>query len=148
MKTNSFKRLIAFCLTFILILTTAIVAYAATPVSLSKSNIITYPSVEGSCYYGQKIGEALTLIGGEVQYNGNTVEGKFVFTDPEKIPNSIGSGARADFDFVPENTEEYVGFSVSRSRDVKYTVLAADFFSRYKFVFNFGKNKEVSKWMQ
>lgn len=126
MKTNSFKRLIAFCLTFILILTTAIVAYAATPVSLSKSNIITYPSVEGSCYYGQKIGEALTLIGGEVQYNGNTVEGKFVFTDPEKIPNSIGSGARADFDFVPENTEEYVGFSVSRSRDVKYTVLAAD----------------------
>lgn len=115
------KAISAFLATMLIVLSVPF-AFAAEPIALSKSNVVTWPTVNGTCYYGQKIGDALTLVGGEVQYNGATVPGEFVFTNPDKIDASAGSGVRADLTFKPSNISEYAEFSVSRSRDVKYAV--------------------------
>ena len=124
MKT---KKLLSILLALMMMLSVVpMYASAADPIALTESNITTYPTVEGTCYYGQVIADVLTLKDGVVEYNGEVVEGEFTFTDSSKTASSIGSGARADFTFTPSNTDMYSGFSVSRSRKVKYTILAAD----------------------
>ena len=122
MIRKNFSRALSVFLAVVMIAVAMPVAFAAEPITLSKSNVVTWPTVNGTCYYGQKIGDALTLEGGEVQYNGATVPGEFVFTNPDKIDASAGSGVRADLTFKPSNSSEYAEFSVSRSRDVKYAV--------------------------
>ena len=121
---KTFSRALSVFLTLLIVVMSAPFVFAAEPITLSKSNVVTWPTVSGTCYFGQKIGDALTLEGGEVQYNGETVSGKFVFADPNKIPGSTGSKVRADLTFEPTNSDVYSGFSVSRSRDVTYAVLA------------------------
>lgn len=124
MLRKNFNRVLSLILAALMLAVAMPIAFAAT--ELTKSNIVTYPTVEGEYYYGQRLGDTLTLVGGEVQYEGTKVEGEFQFEDPNYIQVSTGSGARADIKFVPSNTEEFTGFSESRSRKVKYTVLKAD----------------------
>ena len=100
-------------------------AFAASPIALSSSNVVSYPTVEGTIYYGQIIGDVLSLEGGEVQYNGVKVEGEFQFADPAKRQTSVSNALRADIVFVPSNQSEYTGFTESRSRNVTYPALRA-----------------------
>lgn len=117
-------RLLSLILALIIITMSATVAFAAT--ELTSSNIVTYPTVEGTIHYGEVIGEKLKLNGGEVQYNGVKVDGEFQFVDPNALLTGTGSRARADIKFVPSNSDEYTGFTESRSRNVTYAALVAD----------------------
>ena len=122
MKT---KKLLSLLLALMMMLSVVpMYASAAEPIALTASNITTFPTVSGTIYYGQTVGEALTLIGGEVQYNGEVVPGEFVHTNPSERPTGGGTVAmRASFTFNPADTENYTGFSVRYSRDVTYMVL-------------------------
>lgn len=107
---------------FLLVAISVPVAFAA-QVSLAATNITEFPSVNGTIYYGQTVGESLTLSGGEVQYNGEVIPGVFVHTNLNERPTGGGTVAmRASFTFNPTDTENYSGFSVRYSRDVTYLV--------------------------
>lgn len=122
---NAVKRMFAICLALVLISITNIVGFAADPIALTTSNIVTYPTIEGTGYYGQKLGDAFKLVGGEVQYNGIKVEGEFQFDDPT-LTCAVGNGIRSNIKFVPTNSSEYAGFSERRSRNVKYTAVKGE----------------------
>ncbi|MBR3596212.1 MAG: hypothetical protein IKL47_04455 [Clostridia bacterium] len=100
------------------------IAFAA-QVTLSATNITIQPTATGTIYYGQTVDEAITLAGGEVQYNGVAVPGSFVHTDPDFRP--LGAGAnretRASFTFIPTDDNLYSSIAVRNSRDVTYIVL-------------------------
>ncbi len=120
------KVLIAF-FSLILIVLFATNGFADSSVALSSSNITAWPTtsyVNGeTMYFGQSINEAVVLSGGTVEYNGTIVNGHFEFIDPNSIPTSTGN-KRADIKFVPDDTTAFVGFEVTRCRNVTYTVSA------------------------
>ncbi len=121
MKT---KKLLSILLALMMMLSVVpMYASAAEPIALTTSNVVSYPTVKGTIYYGQIIGEELTLEGGEVQYNGMKVEGEFQFSDPTKRQTSIGNSIRSDIIFVPANSQDFTGFSERRSRNVTYQAL-------------------------
>lgn len=118
-------KVLSFFMALLIISASLPLAFAASPIALSSSNVVSYPTVEGTIYYGQIIGDVLSLEGGEVQYNGVKVEGEFQFADPTKRQTSVSNALRADIVFVPSNQSEYTGFTESRSRNVTYPALRA-----------------------
>ena len=124
--TNSHKmvscRIISILLIIFMFSITIPVAFAA-QTSLSSTNITQFPTVNGTIYYGQTVGNSLTLSGGEVQYNGIVIPGEFVHTDPNFMPTGGGTVAmRASFTFNPADSTNYSSFSVRYSRDVTYLI--------------------------
>ena len=119
------KKLLSLLLALMMMLSVVpFYASAADPIALTASNITVFPTVSGTIYYGQTVGESLTLTGGEVQYNGEIIPGEFVHTNSSERPTGGGTVAmRASFTFNPTDTENYTGFSVRYSRDVTYMVL-------------------------
>lgn len=97
-------------------------AFAVT--ALTKKNVTVWPTASGTMYYGQTVGEAITLSGGEVQYNGTVVEGEFSFLNPSSRPIASES-MWAQLRFTPKDTTQYSGFDVKICRDVTYVVLKA-----------------------
>ncbi len=72
-------------------------------------------------YFGQSVGEAVTLNGGTVTYNGAEVPGHFEFIDANETPTLNGT-QRSNIKFVPDNTDEYIGFEATRNRNVTFVV--------------------------
>ena len=99
-------------------------AFAAEPVILSESNVVTWPTIEGEIYFGQKLSDGFTVSGGLVTIDGTAegavIPGKFEFIDPSYIPTS--TNGIAAFKFTPNNTQDYSGFEVEKVYDVMYTV--------------------------
>lgn len=99
-------------------------AFAAEPITLTEANVVTWPTIEGEIYFGQKLSDGFTLSGGLVtstgDENGSAITGKFEFIDPNYVPTST-SGIAA-LKFIPENTIEYQGFDVEYAWDVLYSV--------------------------
>ncbi len=124
-KKNHIKQLLSICLSFIILLPSAMFCFAAETITLTTSNIVTYPTAEyinnGAIYFGQKVGDAISFSGGEVQYNGETVPGHFEPVDMNTVPTSTGT-QRADIKFIPDDTTLYSGFEYKRCRYVTYTV--------------------------
>ncbi|MBQ8503330.1 MAG: hypothetical protein IJ491_03530, partial [Clostridia bacterium] len=124
MKTKS-KKLLSLLLAFMMMLSVVpMYASAADPIALTTSNVTEWPVAtpkNDTVYYGQKVGDALDLIGGKVEYNGVTVDGHFEFIDPSAIPTSFGSN-RANIKFVPDDTSAYTGFEKKRCGNVKFDV--------------------------
>lgn len=122
MKT---KKLLSLILAVIMIMSVVpIYASAEDQIALTEANITTYPTANGEIWFGQKISDGITLTGGEVQYDGAVVAGHFEFIDPDFVPDDANDAERASIKFVPDNSEDYTGFSVSRSRNVTFTVKA------------------------
>lgn len=109
---------------FMLVSALPFTASAADPIALTVSNVTEWPVAtpkNGVVYYGEKVGDALDLVGGKVEYNGVTVSGHFEFIDPTAIPTSFGSN-RANIKFVPDDESTYIGFEKKRCGDVKFDV--------------------------
>lgn len=124
-KKKYIKQLLSICLSFIILLPSAMFCFAAETITLTTSNIVTYPTAEyinnGAIYFGQKVGDAISFSGGEVQYNGVTVPGHFEHVDINTVPTTTGT-QRADIKFVPDDETSYAGFESKRCRYVTYTV--------------------------
>ena len=116
-------RVFSFCLAVIIISVSVPIAFAAT--SLSSSNVTQWPTVSynngEAMYFGQSVGEAVTLNGGTVTYNGAEVPGHFEFIDANETPTLNGT-QRSNIKFVPDNTDEYIGFEATRNRNVTFVV--------------------------
>lgn len=111
-------------LAFIFVFISVPMAFAADPIALTTSNVTEWPVAtpkNETVYYGQKVGDALDLVGGKVEYNGVSVPGHFEFIDPTAIPTSFGSN-RANIKFVPDDESTYIGFEKKRCGDVKFDV--------------------------
>ena len=98
---------------------------AADPIALTTSNVTEWPTtsfINGEAmYFGQSVGEAVTLSGGKVEYDGVEVAGHFEFIDTSETPTLVGT-QRSNIKFVPDNTDEYTGFESTRNRNVTYVV--------------------------
>ncbi len=115
------KKALSVLLSMIMLLSVMPVAFAAEPVTLSSDNVEEWPVIEGDIYFGQTVGEALTLTGGVVKSNDTVVEGRFEFIDNELRPTYAASKS-ADIKFVPADTEAYIGFEITSCANVKYPV--------------------------
>ena len=94
-------------------------AFAAT--TLSATNVtqwptLSYNSVDGKMYYGQTIGEALTINDDEIVLDaeGNQVAGHFEFIDPT-LMQLPGTNIKSHIQFVPDDSGAYTGFQKKRS---------------------------------
>jgi len=96
-------------------------ASAADPIALTEANVTVWPTATGTIYFGQKISDGVTLVGGEVQYNSTVVDGHFEFTDANFMPTSSGSQI-GNITFVPDDTSAYKGFVIETAWDVTYQV--------------------------
>ncbi len=115
------KKIVSVFLAFLFISITVPFAFAAEPVELTEANVSVWPTTSGSIYFGQKISDGVTLVGGEVQYNSTVVDGHFEFTDANFIPTSSGSQI-GNITFVPNDTSAYKGFVIETAWDVTYQV--------------------------
>ena len=106
---------------FMLVSAIPFTASAAEPIALTESNVTVWPTAIGEIYFGQKLSDGITLSGGEVQYNGAVVSGKFDFIDTNYMPTSAGNQI-ASIKFVPSDTQNYNGFEVQMAWDVTYKV--------------------------
>ncbi len=126
MKT---KKLLSILLALMMMLSVVpMYASAADPIALTEANVVTWPTIEGEMYYGQKLSEgSLTIQGGTVTIDGTTegtpVEGYFEFVDLEYRPTALNNGA--SLRFVPEDSENYTGFETHESTKAIYKVLKA-----------------------
>lgn len=114
-------KILSFFMAFIFIFMSIPVAFAAEPVNLTESNVTVWPTTSGEIYFGQKICDGITLSGGEVQYNGVVVPGHFEFIDINLMPTSSGNKTTS-IKFIPDNSNEYEGFSIETCYDVTYAV--------------------------
>lgn len=122
MKT---KKLLSILLALMMMLSVVpMYASAADPIALTEANITTYPTANGEIWFGQKISDGITLTGGEVKYDGVVVAGHFEFINPDFVPEDANDAERASIKFVPNDESTYLGFSISRSRNVTFTVKA------------------------
>lgn len=116
-------KVLSFCLAVIIVSVSVPFAYATT--ALSSSNVTQWPTVSynngDTMYFGQSVGDAVTLNGGTVSYNGTEVPGHFEFIDTNETPTLAGT-QRSNIKFVPDNTDEYTGFEATRNRYVTYDV--------------------------
>ena len=124
-KKTMLKRIMSIFLSLMTMAFSVSFAYASTPVALAEANITVYPTASGEMFFGQKVGDWITISGGEVQYNGTVVPGHFEFTNPDYYPDSANNAERASLTFVPQDTQAYTGFSIRRSRNVTFKVKKA-----------------------
>ncbi len=118
MKTKMIKSF-SLVLTLIMLLSAIpFTASAAEPIALTEANVTVWPTASGEIYFGQKVSEGITLTGGAVVYEGESVPGHFEFLDPDARP-SLGV---ASLKFVPDDTQNYQGFEVEYAWDVMFTI--------------------------
>lgn len=122
MKT---KKLLSLLLALMMMLSVVpMYASAADPVALTTSNVTEWPTatfINEAMYFGQKVEDAVTLSGGKVEYNGQSVAGHFEFIDPTFMPTAFGT-QRADIKFISDDITLYTGFEAKRCRYVTYAV--------------------------
>lgn len=127
---NKIKKSLSVFLSVLMIMSLMPLFASAEAVTLTAANVVEWPTVEyknadGLYYYEQPVEEGLTLNGGVVTSDGTStgtvIKGVFVFDyEGRSLPTS--GTARAYIKFVPEDTENYVGFSVERSTNVTFVV--------------------------
>lgn len=119
------KQVISAILALIIFAVSVPIAFAAEPIALTTSNVTEWPTATykngEAMYFGQSISEAISLIGGKVEYNGVTVPGHFEFIDSTLIPEMSGT-QRSNLKFIPDDESTYSGFEKNRSRDVTFVV--------------------------
>ena len=119
MKTRKLISLLLALMMFVSVV--PFYASAAEPIALTEANVTVWPTASGEIWFGQKINEGVTLIGGEVQYDGTVVAGRFEFIDSDIYPTCGGINIAA-LKFIPENFDSYTGFEIEYAWDVLYNV--------------------------
>lgn len=122
MKT---KKLLSILLALMMMLSVVpMYASAADPIALTEANVVTWPTIEGEIYWGQKLSDGFTVVGGVVTADGTAdgtvIPGKFEFINDEYVP--ITTSEFADLRFIPDNTQEYEGFEVENTTNVIFEV--------------------------
>ncbi len=122
MKT---KKLLSILLALMMMLSVVpMYASAADPIQLTEANVVTWPTIEGEIYWGQKLSDGFTVVGGVVTADGTAdgtvIPGKFEFINDEYVP--ITTSEFADLRFIPDNTQEYEGFEVENITNVIFEV--------------------------
>ncbi len=118
MKT---KKLLSLLLALMMMLSVVpMYASAADPIALTEANVVTWPTIEGEIYWGQKLSDGFTVVGGVVTADGTVIPGKFEFINSEYVP--IADIEFADLRFIPDNTREYIGFEVENTTNVIFEV--------------------------
>lgn len=109
------KRIFSILLALIISSLTFVISFAAT--TLKASNVTQWPTLsyknnDGVVHYGQTLEEALIINDDEIvlDADGNQVAGHFEFMKPELI-STPKTGIKANIKFVPDNADEYTGFS-------------------------------------
>ena len=117
MKT---KKLLSILLALMMMLS-VVPMYASAAEALSTSNVtqwptLTYNNPDGKMYFGQTLGEAITINDDEIvtDASGNQVAGHFEFIDPALMPDASTS-TKAHLQFVPDDANAYSGFQKKRS---------------------------------
>ncbi len=126
MKKKLLRKFISVILAVVMLAVAMPVAFAATPIALTEANIVTWPTLEGTLYFTQKIGDALTISGGLVTTDGTEtgtqISGHFEFVDSSFVPLYDSVAKKADIKFVPDDSETYTGFTISSCENVTYRV--------------------------
>ncbi len=119
------SKILSLFLTILIVSLTVPMAFAATE-TLSTSNVQSWPTLsynnDGKMYYGQTLGEGITINDDEVVVDaaGNQVSGHFIFIDSTVIPD-VTESSKSHLEFVPDDTNAYSGFQKKRS-SVTYSV--------------------------
>ena len=79
-KKTMLKRIMSIFLSLMTMAFSVSFAYASTPVALAEANVTVYPTASGEMFFGQKVGDWITISGGEVQYNGTVIDNKDILT--------------------------------------------------------------------
>ena len=108
MKT---KKLLSLLLALMMMLSVVPMYASAAQIALKATHVTEWPTASGEMYYGQIIGEHITLSGGKVVYDGEEVPGHFEHVDPEAPAEEASDAYEADIKFVPDDTTTYKGFT-------------------------------------
>ena len=122
------KKSFVVCLALIMTALTLIPAFAEDePIPLSETNVVEYPTIEGTVLITQKIGDWLTITGGKVTTDGTEsgeiISGQWEFIDPDYVP-TVPTSTRANVRFIPDD-ESYASFEISNNRKIRYDVGSA-----------------------
>lgn len=125
MKT---KKLLSILMALMMILSVVPFHASAEAVALTTDNVVTWPTTSGEIYFGQKLSDGITLnsenalVTSDGTENGTVIPGKWEFIDTEFAPTAWSKTSKANVKFTPENTDEYIGFEVTKSANVTYVV--------------------------
>lgn len=108
---------------FLFITVSSPCAFATEQVSLTEANVVSWPTIEGEIFFGQRFGDGLSLSGGVVTTDGTeagtVIDGKFEFIDENFVPTN--TEGYASIKFTPSN-KEYSSFEIPSARKVIYSV--------------------------
>ena len=127
MKTNT-KKLLSILLALMMILSVVPFYASAEAVALTIDNVVVWPTTSGEIYFGQKLSDGITLhaenalVTSDGTETGTVIPGKWEFIDNDFAPTAWGTSSKANIKFTPENTNEYIGFEVTKSANVTYVV--------------------------
>ena len=125
MKT---KKLLSILLALMMMLSVVPFCASAEAVALTTDNVVVWPTTSGEIFFGQKLSDGITLnsentlVTSDGTENGTVIPGKWEFIDTEFVPTAWSKTSKANIKFTPENTNEYIGFEVTKSANVTYVV--------------------------
>ncbi len=125
MKT---KKLLSLLLALMMMLSVVPFYASAEAVALTADNVVTWPTTSGEIYYGQKLSDGIVLntenalVTSDGTETGTAIPGKWEFIDKDFAPTAWSKTSKANIKFTPENTDEYIGFEVTKSANVTYVV--------------------------
>lgn len=125
MKT---KKLLSILMALMMMLSVVPFYASAEAVALTTDNVVVWPTTSGEIFFGQKLSDGITLnsenalVTSDGTENGTVIPGKWEFIDTEFVPTAWSKTSKANVKFTPENTDEYIGFEVTKSANVTYVV--------------------------
>lgn len=125
MKT---KKLLSILLALMMMLSVVPFYASAEAIALTADNVVAWPTTIGEIYFGQKLSDGITLnsenalVTSDGTETGTVIPGKWEFIDTEFVPTAWSKTSKANIKFTPENTNEYIGFEVTKSANVTYVV--------------------------
>ncbi|MBQ4348121.1 MAG: hypothetical protein IJC79_00700, partial [Clostridia bacterium] len=125
MKT---KKLLSILLALMMMLSVVPMYASAEAVALTTDNVVVWPTTSGEIFFGQKLSDGITLntenalVTSDGTETGTVIPGKWEFIDTEFVPTAWSKTSKANIKFTPENTNEYIGFEVTKSANVTYVV--------------------------
>ncbi len=125
MKT---KKLLSILMALMMLLSVVPFYASAEAVALTADNVVVWPTTSGEIFFGQKLSDGITLnsenalVTSDGTETGTVIPGKWEFIDVDFAPTAWSKTSRANIKFTPEDTNSYVGFEVTGSRDVTYVV--------------------------
>ena len=122
------KKIISLLLALMMMLSVVPFCASAEAVALTTDNVVVWPTTSGEIFFGQKLSDGITLnsentlVTSDGTENGTVIPGKWEFIDTEFVPTAWSKTSKANIKFTPENTNEYIGFEVTKSANVTYVV--------------------------